>query len=51
MLPYLKQNEEQINNYIAGVTTEMVKASLKKERRGFRICSTLFLRQPEKNLI
>ena len=36
MLPYLKQNEEQINNYIAGVTTEMVKASLKKERRGFQ---------------
>jgi 2-iminoacetate synthase len=36
MLPYLKQTEEEITSYIAGVTTEMVKASLQKERRDFQ---------------
>ncbi len=36
MLPYLKQTEEQITSYIDGVTTEMVKSSLRKERRDFQ---------------
>ena len=36
MLPYLKQTEEQVTNYISGVTADMVKASLQKERRDFQ---------------
>ncbi|MCK4981574.1 MAG: 2-iminoacetate synthase ThiH [Victivallaceae bacterium] len=36
MLPYLKQTEEQITTYIAGVSTETVKSSLRKERRDFQ---------------
>jgi 2-iminoacetate synthase len=36
MLPYLKQTEEQITSYIDGVTTGMVKSSLRKERRDFQ---------------
>ncbi len=36
MLPYLKKTEEQISNYITGVTVDMIKASLRKERRDFQ---------------
>ena len=36
MLPYLKKTEEQVNTYIAGVTVDMVKGSLRKEHRNFQ---------------
>jgi 2-iminoacetate synthase len=36
MLPYLKQNEDQISRYISGVSRDMVKASLRRERHGFQ---------------
>jgi len=36
MLPYLKKTEEQVNTYIAGVTVDMVKGSLRKEHRDFQ---------------
>jgi len=36
MLPYLKKTEEQITTYITGVSVDMVKASLRKERRDFQ---------------
>ncbi|MBU8901364.1 MAG: 2-iminoacetate synthase ThiH [Victivallales bacterium] len=36
MLPYLKKTEEQISAYLAGVNVDMVKSSLRKERRDFQ---------------
>lgn len=36
MLPYLKKTEEEIKTYIASVNADMVKASLRKERRDFQ---------------
>ncbi len=36
MLPYLKKTEKQISSYIGGVSVDMVKSSLRKERRDFQ---------------